>query len=111
MTTKSAADFEWCVKLMKTVKFNVGIASEHKQGDLNIVEYDKNAVFFTSYNGPPAIKIGSETIHSNFAMERSEHVIRFRFRPEQKKLVIDLVRVEKSIIRPEGLKLNSAGTL
>ena len=104
MSTKSAADFEWCVKLMETLKFNVGIASKQdiKRDYIfeDIFDYDENAILFTSHNGPPVIKIGSKIIHSNLMMEESEHVIRFRFRPKQKKLVIDMVRAGKSIVPP-----------
>ena len=61
MSTKSAADFEWCVKLMGTLDFNVGIATKQKKQPSNVFEYDQNAVFFTMYNNIPEIKIGSKT--------------------------------------------------
>ena len=97
MSTKSTADFEWCVKLMQTMHFNVGIASKHKRESSSICDYDQNAVLFSAHN-VSKVKIGSKTIHSNLLSAKPEDVIRFRFQPEQKKLVINLVRVEKSSI-------------
>ena len=93
MSTKSAADFVWCVKLLGSADFNVGITSRYTGIPPNIFGYDENAVLFSYNNGMPKIIIGSDTIYSNVTVG---DVIRFRFRPEQKKLVINLVRAYKS---------------
>ena len=42
------------------------------------------------------IEIGTNTVYSNLAIQENEDVIRFRFQPNAKKLVIDLVRIRKS---------------
>ena len=37
------------------------------------------------------IEIGTNTVYSNLAIQENEDVIRFRFQPQTKKLLIDLV--------------------
>ena len=100
MSTKSSADFEWCVKLMQSY-FNVGIASKYTISESKISDHDENAVFICSRD-TLKIKIGSETIYSNVTMKYPDNVIRFRFRPEQKKLDINLVS-EQSLFNKHSL--------
>ena len=57
-----------------------------------IDDYDPSAILYimSSYS-PPEIEIGSEIIHSNLTRHQSGDVVRFRFQPNTKKLLIDLV--------------------
>jgi len=89
MSTQSATDFEWSVKLIGDGFFNVGIASQLKPESKNVTDYDKNAILYSSEGG---IKIGSKTIHLDRIGQKTGDVIRFRFQTQRKKLLIDLVR-------------------
>ena len=97
MSTKSATGFEWSVKLFGASYFNVGIASHLKEEGDFISEYDQNAILYCSWlETSSCIKLGTNVIHSNLAKLKNEDVIRFRFKPHAKKLVINLkVRVLK----------------
>ena len=96
MSTQSPTDFEWSVKLVGGWNFSVGIASQLKRDSQFIQRYDQNAILYRSYEGPlPDIKIGSRVIHSNVTKHKTGDVIRFRFQPHAKKLIIDLVRTRK----------------
>ena len=99
MSTQSPTDFEWSVKLVGGWHFCVGIASQLKREHLFIEEYDQNAILYRSYsrNVRPDILIGSDTIHPDVTGHETGDVIRFRFQPRAKKLLIDLVRLRKSI--------------
>ena len=48
----------------------------------------KNAITYSSYNAD--IRVGENPIHSNLTIHQSGDVIRFRFQPQTKKLLIDL---------------------
>lgn len=93
MSTQSPTDFEWSVKLIGGEHFCVGIASElQREVESYIDDYDPSAILYimSSYS-PPEIEIGSEIIHSNLTRHQSGDVVRFRFQPNTKKLLIDLV--------------------
>ena len=95
MSTKSETDFEWSVKLLSDKGFEVGIASQFDQ-DQFIYGSDPNAILYSSddENGylTPSIAIGVRVIHTNLPEQKTGDVIRFRFEPQRKKFVIDLVR-------------------
>ena len=95
MSTHSPMDFEWSVKLIGGWDFSVGIASQLKREDLFIADYDPNAILYCSYRGTlsPEIQVGSHIIHRNLTNPEIGAIIRFRFQPHAKKLVIDLVRI------------------
>ena len=98
MSTQSATGFEWSVKLFGTKYFYVGIASQLKSEYLNIQNiygYDENAILYCSYNESPAIRIGKKVIFSKLSNSKTGDVIRFRFLPQWKKLLIDLVRIQR----------------
>ena len=93
MSTESATDFEWSVKLIGSVGINVGIASQLKPKQLDIMEYDENAILYgTPHNMTHSIKAGSNLLHSGLPKYKTGDVIRFRFQPHLKKISIDLVR-------------------
>ena len=95
MSTRSPTDFEWSVKLIGGSSFCVGIASELKREDSFIDEYDSNAILYycwgSDWESEIAFGIGHATVHSNLKEYESGDVIRFRFQPQTKKLLIDLV--------------------
>ena len=94
MSTQSETDFEWSVKLIGDCTFYVGIASQLKREDSCISHYDQNAILYNSNcYGHPVIRIGSNEIHEDLPYQRPGDVIQFRFEPQRKKLVIDLVRI------------------
>ena len=89
MYTRSAIDFEWSVKLIGYGSFYVGIASQLKLENSCIYSYDQNSILYsTNYMD---IRVGSNTIHPNLTEHKNGDVIRFRFQPRTKKLLIDLV--------------------
>ena len=95
MSTKSANGFEWSVKHIGHDSLMVGIASQVAPGsfifnsDQNSILYDYNA----NMGGSSVIRIGS-TIHSKPKRQQTTgDVIHFKFQPQTKKLVIELVRV------------------
>ena len=93
MSTQSAIGFEWSVKLIGsgTGYFYVGIASLIKPEESKIYSYDPNSVLYcTSYRD---IRVGSRKLHSNLMEHKDGDVVRFRFHPQTKKLLIDLVRL------------------
>ena len=91
MCTRSAIDFEWSVKLIGAGSFYVGIASRFKQEEHTwIYSYDKNSILYGTHYMD--IRVGSNTVHSNLMAHKNGDVIRFRFQPRTKKLLIDLVR-------------------
>ena len=94
MSTQSAVGFEWTIKLIgksRTTSFYVGIASMIKPEASKIYSYDQNSVLYsTAYND---IRVGSTPLYSNLTQHKDGDVIRFRFQPQTKKLLIDLVRV------------------
>ena len=92
MSTQSATDFEWSVKCIGSA-FRVGIASQLKSQSDFIFEYDENSILYFTNQGSPVIRNGSAVIHSNLPTWTNGDVIGFRFLPQTKKLVIDLVRI------------------
>ena len=93
MSTQSETDFEWSVKLIGDHWFYVGIASQLKWINSCIWAYDQNTILYCSNNGSPVFQIGSNRIHENLPEQKTGDVIKFRFEPQRKKLVIDLVRI------------------
>ena len=91
MSTQSPTDFEWSVKLIGGGIFCVGIASELKREYSFIDEYDSNAILYWFSQSESEIADGMGTVHSNLKKHESGDVIRFRFQPQTKKLLIDLV--------------------
>ena len=106
MSTKSETDFEWSVKLIGH-SFFVGIASQLKREDSYVCNYDENAILYCSDNHSSVISIleintkykktfnqkRTKRIHKNLPKQKTGDVIKFRFEPQRKKLVIDLVRI------------------
>ena len=97
MSTESETDFEWSVKLIgdnsKALKwFEVGIASQLKL-DEYIHNYDEEAILYFYDNDVTGIAIGPDDIHGDLPELKTGDVIRFRFQPQRKKLVIHLVRI------------------
>ena len=91
MSTQSPTDFEWSVKIIGgTGCFGVGIASELRRNYGTIDEYDENAIFYWGCT-EPIIDKGMSTVHSDLEELESGDVIRFRFQPKRKKLLIELV--------------------
>ena len=89
MHTRSDIDFEWSVKLIGAGSFYVGIATQLKLQSSVIYQYDQNSILYsTNYKD---IRIGSNTIHPNLTEHKNGDVIRYRFQPRSKKLLIDLV--------------------
>ena len=100
MSTQSKIGFEWSVKLFGTfTTYYVGIASQIKTEEsiyisqMCISTYDQNAILYCASGDSTAIKIGSTLVHSNLTKHNNKDVIRFRFQPDEKKLVITLVRI------------------
>ena len=96
MSTQSQTDFEWSVKIISDDDFCVGIASELRRElqreDSYIDKYDKNAITYWGCEGDVwGIYRGSATVHSDLKEHESGDVIRFRFQPKRKKLLIYLV--------------------
>ena len=91
MSTQYKIDFEWSVKLIHNAHFCVGIASMIKPEVSLIWDYDPNSVLYSTSG---EICVGSEPLHSNLAKHKDGDVIRFRFQPQTKKLLIDLVRLD-----------------
>ena len=93
MSTQSAVGFEWTIKLIggSTESFYVGIASMIKPEASQIYSYDQNSVLYSTSHRD--IRVGSTPLHSNLTQYKDGDVIRFRFQPQTKKLLIDLVRV------------------
>ena len=94
MSTQSPTDFEWSVKLIGGWRFCVGVASRLERINSFIVEYDQNAILYRSWESHlPDIQIGKLVIHGNVTKHQLGDIIRFRFQPHAKKLLIDLVRI------------------
>ena len=95
MSTQSATGFEWSVKLVGA-GFRVGIVSLKTGESVDFHGKDKNAILYNIPIDPPrTITNGLKIIHSNLPEHKDEDIIRFRFQPHAKKLVINLVRVLK----------------
>ena len=92
MSTESATDFEWSVKINGQANFHVGIASKFKPEMIDINNYDENAIVYTGSLTNSSIRIGSKKIYSILKKHNTGDVICFRFQAHEKKLVIYLVR-------------------
>ena len=94
MSTQSAVGFEWSLKLIDGSfgsLFYVGIASKLKLENSWIYNYDPNSILYSTHYRD--IRVGTNSIHSHLRSHKDGDVIRFRFQPQTKKLLIDLVRV------------------
>lgn len=93
MSTHSANGFEWSVKLVGSEYFFVGIATELEPGSL-IYHSDPNSILYDSDEDSPSITIGNHaTIYENLPQQKTGDVIHFKFQPQTKKFVIELVRL------------------
>ena len=93
MSTKSATGFEWCIKLIGSKDFYVGIASRELDRDQSLIcDKDVKAILYNSNDNSPVIQTGTDVIHSNLLEQKTGDVIQFEFQPQTKKLVIELVR-------------------
>ena len=94
MSTQSTSGFEWSVKLIISGSpiFEVGIASHLKLEKDAVLFYDKNAILYCCLNGSSFISSRKNAKHSNLPQFKTGDVIRFRFQPLIKKLIIELVR-------------------
>ena len=92
MSTQSANGFEWSIKLIGHSYYYVGIASK-LEPDTIICFNDQNAITYYSNGNSPIIRIGSRKIHTNLEKQKPGDVIHLEFRPQTKKLVIELVNV------------------
>ena len=98
MSTQSPTDFEWSVRLVRGGNFGVGIASQLTRENELIHTYDPNAILYRSFRGhKPDVKIGTDRIYPDVTEHKTGDVIRFRFQSHVKKLLIDLVRICKSL--------------
>ena len=99
MSSQSTSDFEWSVKLICSgfPFFDVGIASIFKLRNSTIAGYDETAILYRSYitqfAGSSNIMSRKNQVHSNLPQLTTGDVIRFRFQPKKKKLIIELVRI------------------
>ena len=92
MSTQSATGFEWSIKLIGDTDFYVGIASRLERDQLLICERDVNAILYHSNGNSPVIQCGTRVMHSDLLEQITGDVIHFKFQPQTKKLVIELVR-------------------
>lgn len=95
MSTQSETGFEWSVKLIGISKFAVGIASKLHPGT-GIDDNDQEAIVYYAYDFISDIIRGSTTIYSDLKKVNSGDVIRFKFQPDAKKLIIHWVRNRNS---------------
>ena len=103
MSTQSPFCFEWSVKCTGSY-LCAGIASELKRENEFIFNYDENAIILSvnifNSNNKPVISRGNKTIHSNLTEHKYGDIIRFRFDPHAKKLLISVsVRISKPTAR------------
>ena len=90
LSTHSAADFEWSVKIINGPYFGIGIASKLKKSSV-IYSYDREAIILDAYNSYTNIKRGTTKIHSGLKKLQTGDVIYFKFQPGTKKFVIEWV--------------------
>ena len=91
MSTQSATGFEWSVRLIGTQRFSIGIASR-LEPDTAIYSNDQEAILYYLGSSSSDIRRGSTTIYSLLGKSRSGDVVRFKFQPDAKKLIIYWVR-------------------
>ena len=98
MSTRSTSGFEWSVKLISSGSscFEVGIASIFKLEDFAsmhaVFNYDETAILYSADGGHTRIFSRKNKVHSNLPQHKTGDVIRFKFQPLTKKLIIELVR-------------------
>ena len=80
MSTQSTTDFEWSVTICDVEWGIVGIASQLIPQQKSIRDYDQNAIVLGAYRSQGV----------DLPTYNPGDVIRFRFQPQRKKLVIDL---------------------
>ena len=99
MSTQSETVFEWSVKLIGTCHVAVGIASKLAPFR-TIFRYDQEAIFYYSPDIASEmatdIRRGLTSIHSNLRKPKSGDMVRFKFHPGAKKLIIYWVRKRDS---------------
>ena len=105
MSTQSTSGFEWSVKLISSgsTGFYIGIASIFKLEEAAIRDYDEAAILYRSDSAE--ITSRKNTIHSSLPVLKTGDVIRFRFQPLIKKLIIELVRFCKSAMIMQDVRL------
>ena len=91
MTTKSAIGFEWTVKLIGQSSFIVGITSQLKP-NTNVLKTDPNSILYGSDDGSTLIYGSSKILYPNLQKQETGEIVHFKFQPQRKKLVIELVR-------------------
>ena len=92
MSTQSQTDFEWSVQIIADglcPSFYIGIASKLQRNHETIDEYDENAILYCNCSEDAGIY--SSTACFDAKAHESGDVIRFRFQPQRKKLLINLV--------------------
>ena len=94
MSTQSTCGFEWSVKIISgdIPCFAVGIASHLELKNEAIINYDETAILYCCNGDSSWIISRGNTVHSNLPLFKTGDVIRFRFQPPIKKLIIELVR-------------------
>ena len=90
MSTQSAIGFEWSVKLIGHAHFVVGIGSRLVKSNAYIHATDHNTILYCSNNGSAAILNRSRIMYPNLQRQETGDVIRFKFQPHIKKLLIQL---------------------
>ena len=91
MSTKSAIGFEWTVKLIGHSSFAVGITSQLKPNTY-VLTSDPNSILYCSNNGLTVIYGSSKLLYRNLQKQETGEIVHFKFQPQRKKLVIELVR-------------------
>ena len=94
MSTQSANGFEWSVKFVGHSYFMAGITSRLEPGYF-LYNVDQNSILYDSNEKSPIIRIGSSKSLTSpkLTQQKSGDVIHFKFQPQTRKLVIELVRV------------------
>ena len=91
MSTRSAIGFEWTVKLIGHPSFIVGITSQLKPNRY-VLTKDPNSILYGSNNGSTLICGNSKILYRNLQKQETGEMVHFKFQPQRKKLVIELVR-------------------
>ena len=91
MSTKSAIGFEWTVELIGHSSFVVGITSQLKPNTY-VLKTDPNSILYCSNNGLTVIYGSSKILYPDLKKQETGEIVHFKFQPQRKKLVIELVR-------------------
>ena len=93
MSTKSAIGFEWSVKLIGRSHFVVGIASQPlPKSNSQLLKTYQNAILYCSNEDRTIIFSKPRVLYPNQRQVNGD-VVRFKFQPQRKKLIIELVRL------------------